>query len=124
MAKGEFITEKTFKAAKILIASGAKNKEVAEYLGISPTTVTRIKQSETYEEFKSVKKANAYMAKKAAEAKAAEKKEEEKPVTQVVEHRQTVTVQATHYMMEEMKAQTELLKTISAKLAFIVEQLA
>ena len=47
-----------------------------------------------------------------------------KPAAQVVEHHQTVTIQATHYMMEEMKKTNELLTLLNAKLAFIVEELA
>lgn len=43
--------------------------------------------------------------------------------TQVIEHRQTVTVQATHYMMQEMKKTNELLDLISRKLTFIVDSL-
>ena len=43
--------------------------------------------------------------------------------TKVIEHRQTVTVQATHYMMQEMKRTNELLELISRKMAFIVESL-
>ena len=43
---------------------------------------------------------------------------------QVVEHRQTVTIQATHYMMQEMKRTNELLELISRKMAFIVDQLS
>ena len=43
---------------------------------------------------------------------------------QVVEHRQTVTIQATHYMMQEMKRTNELLELISRKMAYIVDQLS
>ena len=40
-----------------------------------------------------------------------------------MEHRQSVTIQATHYMMQEMKKTNELLELISRKLTFIVDQL-
>ena len=46
------------------------------------------------------------------------------PEPQVIEHRQTVTLVANQYLMEEVKQQTELLKLISNKLAYIVEQLS
>ena len=42
---------------------------------------------------------------------------------QVVEHRQTVTVQATWQMTQEMRKTNELLTLISNKLAAIVEDL-
>lgn len=45
------------------------------------------------------------------------------PAVQVIEHRQSVTIQATHYMHELLKEQNDLLKGISAKLAFIVDEL-
>jgi hypothetical protein len=70
------------------------------------------------------------MARKAAQGKKTAEKpkeaEELKPVEappQVVEHRQSVTVIANHYMMEQLQEQTRLLTLISNKLAFIVEQL-
>ena len=46
------------------------------------------------------------------------------PQPQIVEHRQTVTVQANHYMMQEMQKTNELLELISRKLTFIVDQLS
>lgn len=47
----------------------------------------------------------------------------EEPVTQVVEHRQSITLMANHYLMEEVKKQTQLLTIISNKLAFVVDEL-
>ena len=120
------VTEKVFKAAKILLESGASNKEVAEYLDISATTVSRIRNAETYEEYKNI--LNAWQRARAAAFREKNAKNEEKanyasPQAQVVEHRQSVTIQATHYMMTEMQKTNELLTAISAKLAFIVDEL-
>ena len=72
--------------------------------------------SDSYEEFKNSFYASAQAARNA-------KKKEEKKDVQIVEHRQSVTIVATQYMAEEMKKQTELLKLISNKLAFIVDEL-
>ena len=134
------VTEGRFKAAKILLESGATYAAVAEAIGCAASTVWVIKASETYEEYKNrmYLQSSAYRKKmieeqnkKKLEETPAPVKEEEKqeaPVPQeadrqVVEHRQTVTIQATHYMMEEMRKTNEMLKTISAKLAFIVDEL-
>ena len=126
------ITEKTFSAVHILTKGGATIPEIVEYLGISPATVSRIRACESWAEYCQAKRASAFVAKtkseekrKQEEAKKAEPKEEEKkPESQVVEHRQTVTIVANHYMAEEMRKQTELLQLISNKLAYIVEQLS
>ena len=123
------ITKSMFKAIKLLINSGSPKKEVMEDMGISSATFSHIKNAETYEEYKNI----VYMTsgsyrKKMAQQKAEEKaKEETKPVApsepQVVEHRQTVIVQATHYMESELKKQTELLALINNKLTLIAEDL-
>jgi len=122
------ITEKLFKAVKIMLEGGATYEEVKDYLGVSLQTCARIKHSENYADYKNVLAAMAVKNKGYKQAKANPKPVEEKPVeekpVQVVEHRQNVTIQATHYMMQEMQKTNELLKEISNKLAFIVEQLA
>jgi hypothetical protein len=138
MAKGVKMTEAKFKAIKILLAGGATYKETAESMGVSTVVVGYCKHSETFEEYrqKIYVTSGGYRRKLAAEKKAQEEKEAqetaeqkkaepETPVAEqnVVEHRQTVTIQATHYMMEEMKKTNELLKLISSKLAFIVDEL-
>ena len=126
------ITEKLFKAVKIMLEGGATYEEVKDYLGVSLQTCARIKHSENYADYKNILAAMAVKNKGYKQAKANPKPVEEKPVekpveenpVQVVEHRQNVTIQATHYMMQEMQKTNELLKEISNKLAFIVEQLA
>lgn len=137
------VTEKKFKAIKILLESGETQGNIAESMGVSACTVGFIKKAESFEDYKHLVYVTspAYRRKKKAELKAKEEqarkeaeesakqeespKEEQKaePQVQVVEHRQTVTIQATHYMMEEMKKTNELLTLISNKLAFIVDEL-
>lgn len=129
MAKFPPITEKTFNAVKILLKGGAKAAEISDYLGISRSSIDRIKASETFEEFLEARRAAAFMAKKAAEEKLKEEKQkEEEPAggtsEQVIRKEQSVTIIANHYMAEELRKQTELLTLISNKLAFIVEQLS
>lgn len=127
------ITVNIFTAAKILTEDGASIAEIAKYLKISDASVKYIRQAENYDEYKAI--VAAVSAKQTAKRRAAKKtekeepklvslpeKKEERPV-QVVEHRQTVTVQATWAMTQEMQKTNKLLESISNKLAFIVDEL-
>ena len=60
------------------------------------------------------------MAKKAEKEK---KEKVEKTKEQKAVNGYTVKVEATHYMMEELKKANDTLKLISNKLAFIVDEL-
>jgi DeoR/GlpR family transcriptional regulator of sugar metabolism len=134
MARNPKLTESTYKAVKIMLNGGATIDEVVEYLKLSSSTVRRIRATQNYEEYAEERRAKAYMQSKAIAARKAEaakkaeetKQEELKPAeapAQVVEHRQSVTVIANHYMAEQLQKQTELLTLISNKLAFIIDQL-
>jgi hypothetical protein len=120
------VTETMFNAVKLMLRGGATLKECSEYMGISTGTVQVIKVSETFEEYKN----NMFLRSRKSKGKWPEKKPEEKEKApapeqpaQVVEHRQTVTIQATHFMMEELRKTNELLTLISNKLAFVVDEL-
>lgn len=124
--KSTKITKGIFDAAKLLIENGANNTEVAKYLKVSNDVVAMFRKSETYEEYQTLMyEYSQNMRKRAAAIKAKEKEQEKKeePAAQVIEHRQTVTVQATWQMTQEMQKTNELLKQISNKLAFIVDEL-
>ena len=112
-----------FRLIKLMTKDGATIPETAECFKISPATVSRVRQSENLDEYYAIL---AAMHTKMKEKKAAksEPKPEPEPVKQVVEHRQSVTIQATHYMMTEMQKTNELLDLISRKLAFIVDALS
>ena len=139
MDKRVKITESLFIAIKSLITAGASYAEIKRYYGVSTHVCTWIKQAENYEEYKQItaavhakqvekRKAKATAAPVTAPVTEAPVKEPEKvteePVKQIVEHRQSVTIQATHFMMQELQKTNELLTGISAKLAYIVEQLS
>lgn len=136
--KAPNVDQKMFDCVKILLQSKTPRAEIEKYTGLGHTAIYRISVSETFQDYKNLLAAIALeyrekKAKKAAEKAAAEKKPEpvpepepEKPAeqpTQVIEHRQTVTVQATYYVSQKLDAMTELLKTISAKLACIIDDL-
>lgn len=135
------VTLQKFKAIKILLNSGATYAEVSESMGVSDFVIRHVKYSETFEEYKQkmATSSSAYRKKLAkqlkekqekeeqervaAEAQEAEKKESKEPTNQVVEHQQSITIQATHYMTVELREIKELLKGMSNKLAFIVDEL-
>ena len=143
MANWNKLTARQFTAIKLLLKGGATQSEAASYMKVSANTVFWISKAETFEEYQTIKAENelkrkqAVAAKKQAEEKAKTAQatqvaqvaptpaEEPKPQTQEVvkEIRQTVTVQATHYMMQELQKTNELLKSISMKLGYIVEDL-
>lgn len=146
------ITESVFNAIKTLLKGGANLEECSEYMKVSTSTVSLIKKSATYEEYRQ----NCYMTsaayrKKMAAMKAKEEEEkkrikEEKqkqakkvaeevgavpasemvkqdPPTQVVEHRQTITVQATHFMDGKLDEIIKLLTVMNNKLGAIIDDL-
>jgi len=130
------ITPRVFDAVKLLLESDSPLVEVAKYMKLSPDVVGMINRAETYEEYKAMmyERGKKNRQRRAMAAKQAAEKTSEVPTPQVfqpvqeqpvqiVEHRQTVTIQATHYMHELLKEQNELLKAISAKLAFVVDEL-
>ena len=125
MAKSATITEKLFKAIKQLTEGGATIPEIAEYFKISSTSVSRCRAAETYEEYKHNAQV-AYLAYRDKSAKKTPEKTEEpkEEHVKVVEHKQTVTIQATHFMMQELQKTNETLDLISRKLAYIVDQLS
>lgn len=134
------VTETMFNAVRTLLKGGATLKECSEYMGISTSSISLIKNSETYEEYKHKMylMSGSYRKKMAAIEKEKQKEAEKvakevgavpasdlvkKEPEQVVEHRQTVVVQASHYMLEEQKKTNELLELISKKLGRIIDDL-
>ena len=117
-----------YNAVKTLLTAGSTATEIAQYLKISVATVRRIKVSETLEEYRHQMAAiqAEYQRRKTAK-KAPEPISEPEPIA-APERAKKADPVAYNYvnnrMLEELKAQNELLKLISNKLAFIVEQLA
>ena len=109
------VTESLFNIVKTLMKGGASGKTCAEYVGVSEHTISIIKNSEDFEDYK--RKTSVKKRKNVAQQATSETEQ------QGVENRQTIIVQASHYMLEEQKRTNELLAYISNKLAFIVEEL-
>lgn len=126
MANWNKLTAGQFKAIKTLLRGCATQKEAAEYMQVSSTTAFYVEKAESFEEYMQIQAERELKRKQVAATKAKGEPKEitpQTPATQVIEHRQTVTVQATWAMMQEMQKTNELLKLISNKLAFIVDEL-
>jgi transposase-like protein len=122
MANWNQLTESKFKAIKTLLKGGATQKEAAEYMKVSPNTAFWVNKAETFEEYVQIN-ASRHLEKRQVAAIKAKEDNKETPAPQVVEYRQNVTIQATHYMMQKLEETNALLKQISNKLACIVEDL-
>lgn len=131
MATNVKVTENVFRVVKLLIKDGAKSREISEYMKISTATVSIIRNSETYEEYKhnalEVSQSKRFKREQAAAIAIKAKEQEQKAETQEVEQPKASPFAGSYQMnrlIEEMKKQNEMLAHISNKLAFIVEQLA
>lgn len=108
---GNPVTKEEFDKIKTLLTSGVPLKMVQDLFKRGGFTISIINNSDDFA---------AYQTRR----KACNTKKSEKPQKVAAEPTpQTVTVVAERFLMEEVKKQTELLTTISAKLAFIVDEL-
>ena len=120
MAKRK-IDIKAFKAVKTMLSGGATIEETSEFLDVSPATISRIRQSETYEEYRQIIAA-MWVKQKAQE------QQESKPTAEPAPAPVPVPMSLNqgslnNRIYELLKEQNEMLKLISNKMAFIVEQL-
>ena len=124
MGKRTKVTLNLFNAVKLMIEGGAKCAEVCKYMGISAWTFNVIKKSESLDEYKSIVTESYLSRKKIDENTNSNTNVEEQAEEKIpaVVH-QSVTVQATHYMMEKLDKIIELLTILNNKVAFIVDEL-
>ena len=114
------ITENIYNAVKLILKGGSSTKEAAQVMGISTNSVLRIEKAASYADYLETAYQNGSARYKKPEPEPAKP---EAPAVQVVEHRQNVTIQATHYMQKELEKTNELLTLISSKLACIIDDL-
>lgn len=113
-----------YNAIRALLESGAQVEEIAKMIEVAPSTVLIVKKEKSFNDCINALNANMYLARAAKKAKKEKKEQEQQQqILQREAEKPSVTLLANHYLMEEMRKQTELLKTISAKLAFIVDEL-
>ena len=131
------VTSELYAAAKIMIKGGASIDEVAKFLKIGAATVSRIKSAETYEEYKQIvaacwakskekeklaKEAQKELDREIKRQEEAAEQGQEKPVKRTGEAFMVSSYQVNR-LIEIMKEQNEILKIMSNKIAFIVDEL-
>lgn len=127
------VTQGIFDAVKICLKSGNSVAETARFMKLSQDVVRMMRDAETLDEYRAIMAAKSLHNKQNRQIAAIKAKQAEKPaqpVQQVMpltevpnELRYNVQVQATRYMEEQIRKQTELLTIISNKLAYIVDEL-
>ena len=119
------VTEQVYTAVKLFLDNGATQAEVKKFYDIGGEICTRIKMSKDYNDFlktreeKNKKNLERYHA----------KKEPKKEIVLDKTYNNPAPLNAKDFyivnrIMQAAEEQTELLKSISNKLAYIVEQLS
>lgn len=121
MAKNISMTK--YNAIRMLIDSGASMDEITEMMRIAKSTVMAAQKAKNYRDFIDTVNSNTFIAIASQKKKKEQNEQNEQQILQREAEKPSVTLLANHYLMEEIRKQTELLKTISAKLAFIVDEL-
>ena len=104
-----------YDAIVFMLKGGASDDVIMKSQGINENTLKKVKSSNG--NFDRYRELHGEMLKHIGRGKSSNKQ------PTVVEHHQSITVQATHYMETELRSQTELMKGISNKLAHIMETL-
>ena len=114
------LTFQKYNAIRILISSGENVDVIAETFNCKRETVLLVKKCSTYEQYKQEFSAVKFIAKS---RKQQETKAQQQPAPQPALNVGQVKIEATHYMMEELRKNNELLTLISNKLTAIMEEL-
>ena len=110
MGRNNAITEKQFNAIKIMLNAGTKTNDIVNCMEISEATVRRVRDASDFEDY-------------VYQRRNPQPHAPQGPAVPEAQVRHTVEIQATHYMMQELKEQTRLLNLISAKMAAIIDDL-
>lgn len=124
MIKRTRITENIYNAVKLILRGGAKTKEAAEAMGISVNSVHRIDKANSYDEYVNM----AYMN---GSARYREQEKKEKEERQEKPHGEPLKLPGgqlssgyqINRIYELLKEQNEILKLLSNKVAFVVDEL-
>ena len=119
------ITKAQYEAIKMLLNSTSMTMaQIANVVGLGVGSVDRVAPTKDFESFcdKRLEESRRYNKPRKESAGLVET-EPQKPQEVVKEVRQTVTIQATHFMMQELQKMNNLLTLISNKLGFIVDEL-
>ena len=113
------LTFQKYNAIRILIESGETVENIAASMNCKKETVYLVKRCETYEKYKQESTSLKFLNK----AKNKQNDAKHEPKTQAVMNVSQIKIEATHYMMEELRKNNEILTLISNKLAAIMEEL-
>ena len=113
------VTQGVFDAVKICLNGGGSITETAKFMKLSQDVVRMIRDSENLQEYKALMYEKCNPKKK--QIAAIKAKETEKTPENVKPY--SITIQATHYMEQELRKTNELLTLISNKIAFTVDEL-
>lgn len=111
------LTFQKFNAIKILINSGEDLETIAATFNCKIETVKLVKRCDTYDQYKQEFNSIKFIAKQ--KRKQEQQNKAEPPAMNIGQ----IKIEATHYMMEELKRNNELLTLISNKLTAIMEEL-
>ena len=120
------VTPGIYDCVKKLLAAGSTHAEIAEYLKISTATVGRISMSENIDEYRNTLTAYYYRRKKEAQKKPEDAKpeppqENEKDIK--LPGGTMSQAYVTNRFLKLIEEQNEILKLLSNKLSYIVDQL-
>ena len=132
------VTQSVYGAVKTCLGNGNTIAETAKFMKLSDLTVGKINRSEDYVDYKNklkeeCEKRKAENAAKKRIAKSKEAQPEkvndacakvptpEQPVKVI--HEQSITIQATHYMMQELQKTNEFLKLMSNKMSACFDEM-
>ena len=127
MIERKRITENIYNAVKMILKGGATAQETADAMGISTNSVYRINKCGTYAEYVNLAYMNGSARYREATKEETEQKAEQK-AEQIAEpmKQQGGTLSAGYQMnriYEALKEQNEILRLLSNKVAFIVDEL-
>ena len=114
------MTEQAFKAIKLMQKGGATVKDILEYYAVSVDTLRRIRRVDTFAEY--IANQRAHNAPKKQEKK---EERQEKPQGEPLKlpGGQLSSGYQMNRIYEALKEQNEILKLLSNKVAFIVDEL-
>lgn len=127
MIERKRITENIYNAVKMILKGGATAQETADAMGISTNSVYRINKSGTYSEYVNLAYMNGSARYRATTKEETEPKAEPKAEPIAEPLKQQGGTLSTGYQMnrifEALKEQNEILRLLSNKVAFIVDEL-
>ena len=112
------LTEAKFNVITCMLRGGAIDEDIITSMAINEKTLQKIKDS--CGDYQKYKQLHGEMLKHIGKGRP---KNNEQTSSDSVLHQHNITVQANHYMMEELQKQTKQLTLIGNKLTAIMEEL-